>query len=127
MPEAAHPPPPAGARPYMRGVHSMPQRRVETPMREETAGQARLEAAHQEICTALTILCSNAHLVRVDLARHAHAGDRLTIHAHLTEMDLALDRLRRLASSMRGWHDAARLELPPPAADVRTYIPVDSP
>ena len=64
-----------------------------------------LEAAHHEICTALTVLQSNVELVRVELRREADPSIRITVQRHLSELDLAVDRLRRLAASMRTWHD----------------------
>ena len=96
-------------------------------MRAETNAQARIDAAREELCTALTILCSNADLVRIHLARDPDAATRVDIHAHLSEMDLALDRLRRLALALRQRPDAGT---PPPASggeSVRTYIPENTP
>lgn len=63
-----------------------------------------LERAHHEICTALTVLRTNVELVRVELRHEPGTAAQAHVQAHLVELDLAVDRLRRLASTMRGWH-----------------------
>lgn len=66
----------------------------------------RLEQAHHEICTALTVLRSNVDLVRVELrAEPADPASQVVVQRHLSELDLAVDRLRRLAIQMRAWHE----------------------
>lgn len=68
-----------------------------------------LERAHEELCTAITVLRSNVELVRVELRREADAeSTRVVIQRHLSELDLAFDRLRCLAQQMRAWHHDAR-------------------
>lgn len=93
-------------------------------MRDETNAQARLEAAQEELSTTLTILCTNAELVRICLARDPAAATSVGINIHLAEMDLALERLRRLAMSLRA--PPAKPVHAPAADGVRTYIPVNS-
>lgn len=66
--------------------------------------QGHLETAHHEICTALTVLQSNVDLVRVELRHEDDPGKHVSIERHLTELDLAVDRLKRLAGQMRTWH-----------------------
>lgn len=63
-----------------------------------------LERAHHEICTALTVLRSNVELVRVELRHDAEPSTHVAVQRHLTELDLAVDRLNRLAAQMRAWH-----------------------
>lgn len=96
-------------------------------MRDGTSTQARLDAAREELCTALTILCSNADLIRIHLARYPDAATRVDIHAHLSEIDLALERLRALALFLRARPDAAEPLQASERGEVRTYIPVNSP
>jgi len=79
------------------------------PLQEESASapeRAHLEHAHHEIRTALTVLQSNVELVRVQLRLDADPSTRLVLHRHLSELDLAVERLRRLATQMRAWHHA---------------------
>jgi len=64
-----------------------------------------LERAHDEICTALTVLRSNVELVRVELRNDPNAPTQVLVQRHLTELDLAVDRLKRLALEMRAWHE----------------------
>lgn len=111
----------------MRGVHAFSVSGVAKAMREETSLQAQLCAAQEELSTALTILCSNADLIRIHLSRDPDAAARVGIDAHLSEMDLALERLRRLATSLRARPDAAKPIQAVEAHDVRTYIPVNTP
>ena len=66
--------------------------------------QEHLETAHHEICTALTVLQSNVDLVRVELRHEEDPAQFVTIERHLTELDLAVDRLKRLAKQLRTWH-----------------------
>lgn len=68
--------------------------------------QEHLETAHHEICTALTVLQSNVELVRVELRHERDPATHVTVQRHLSELDLAVDRLKRLAVQMRAWHDA---------------------
>lgn len=80
--------------------------------------RAHLDRAHYEIRTALTIVRSNVELVRRALRTPADDDTRVALHAHLSELDLAIDRLLRLASEIRAWHDADEEKLPtPPGAD----------
>lgn len=74
---------------------------------EPSVSQAHLVRAHYEICTALMVLRSNVALVRVELRETAPAEVRVAVQTHLSELDLAVDRLRRLAAEMRGWHSDA--------------------
>lgn len=99
---------------------------VSSPMREAiSTGDdpaslrelTRLEAAHYEICTALTVLRSNVELVRIELRHEADASTTIAVQQHLTELDAALDRLRRLAAQMRTWR-AVEPPAAPGAADV---------
>lgn len=65
----------------------------------------RLEQAHHEICTALTVLRSNVELVRIELRGDPDAPSQVVVQRHLGELDLAVERLRRLALQMRAWHE----------------------
>lgn len=67
--------------------------------------QEHLETAHHEICTALTVLRSNLDLVQVELRHEADAATHATLQRHLTELDAAVERLKRLASQLRTWHN----------------------
>lgn len=88
-------------------AHPMPaqgaQEAEASPLERE-----HLERAHDEICTALTVLRSNVDLVRAELAREAdgeaHPAVDPAVERHLRELDMALDRLRGLARQMRVWH-----------------------
>lgn len=66
--------------------------------------QANLEDAHHEICTALTVLRSNVELVRIELRGEPLDAHTIAVHGHLSELELAVERLQRLAATMRGWH-----------------------
>lgn len=74
-----------------------------TPQEKE-----HLERAHHEICTALTVLRSNVELVRAELRHDAGPATQLAVHAHLTELDGAVDRLKRLTVQLRAWHARER-------------------
>lgn len=65
--------------------------------------QEHLETAHHEICSALTVLQSNVELVRVEL-RHEAVSTHVDVQRHLSELDLAVERLKRLAAQLRTWH-----------------------
>lgn len=60
----------------------------------------RLEQAHDDICTVLTILVSNLELVRIRLQRHADEATRVAVHSHLTDMEAAHERLHRVARDL---------------------------
>lgn len=79
--------------------------------------QEHLETAHHEICTALTVLQSNVELVRVELRHEGDPGTHVTIQRHLTELDMAVERLRRLAEQMRSWHRSDAID---PGAQTQT-------
>lgn len=65
--------------------------------------EEHLERAHHEICTALTVVGSNVELVRGELRHAGQEEAAAAVREHLAEVDLALDRLRRLAVEMRSW------------------------
>ena len=71
------------------------------------AEREHLELAHHDLCTALTVLCTNVELVRHGLKEPHLAGVAVAVHAHLDEVDGALARLRVVAHDMKRWHDAA--------------------
>lgn len=73
---------------------------------ERRDDRSELELAHQELCTALTALRSNVELVRIELRPDRAPEARQMVAAHLSELDLAVDRLERLARDMRQWHAA---------------------
>lgn len=64
-----------------------------------------LESDHHEICTALTVLRTNVELVRIELrqsdARHVDPREDALVDACLAELDVALDRIHRVARSLR--------------------------
>ncbi|HLE96817.1 MAG TPA: hypothetical protein VI997_05550 [Candidatus Thermoplasmatota archaeon] len=64
-----------------------------------------LVLAHHEIRTALTVLRSNIELVRIRLRAVPLPEHGVPVHAHLTEIDGAVDRLRDVADVIRRWHD----------------------
>jgi hypothetical protein len=67
-----------------------------------------LARAHHEICTALTVFCSNVELVRIELRNATLPENGAPIRAHLDELESAVDRLRQMADEMKRWHaDAA--------------------
>lgn len=66
--------------------------------------QQHLETAHDEICTALTILQSNVELVRIELRHDAALSTRSVVQHHLIELEAAVERLKLLAVRMRTWH-----------------------
>lgn len=88
-----------------------------------------LERAHHEICTALTVLRSNVELVRVELIHARDPAAHIIIHRHLSELDLAVDRLHRLATQMRSWHTAAPSGVPAPAGTTArtSLLPLERP
>lgn len=63
----------------------------------------RIAHMHHEICTALTVLRSNVELVRIELRGDVPTDRQVLVQRHLVEVDLAVDRLRRLAVEMRSW------------------------
>ena len=71
-----------------------------------------LERAHDEICTALTVLRSNLELVRVEITREHDPAAHPELHRHLGELDVALERLRGLARQMRAWHGPGAAGVP---------------
>ena len=87
--------------------------------------QEHLETAHHEICTALTVLRSNVELVRVELRHEGDPSTHVTVQRHLTELDMAVERLKRLAAQMRTWHGGgptdADIEMG--ARQARDYFP----
>lgn len=72
-----------------------------------TAGSERehLARAHHEICTALTVFCSNVELVRIRLRDAPLPENGIPVHVHLDELEGAADRLRDMAHEMKRWHD----------------------
>lgn len=74
---------------------------LESPTPRE---REHLETAHHEICTALTVLWSNMELVRVELRREPEGAPRAALQTHLTELDAASQRLKRLTVELRRWH-----------------------
>lgn len=68
------------------------------------AEREHLERAHHEICTALTVVCSNIALVRIQLRDVAFTKESVPVHAHLDELDLAVARLHALARELKTWH-----------------------
>lgn len=75
-----------------------------------------LARAHHEICTALTVFVSNVELVRIKLRDAERGGDVIPVHAHLDELEWAVDRLRQTAREMKEWHDG----IPPPSSEPPT-------
>lgn len=75
-----------------------------------TQEKEHLERAHHEICTALTVLRSNVELVRVELRHDEDPSTHVAVQRHLTELDMALERLKRLAAQMRTWHSSDALD-----------------
>lgn len=71
-------------------------------MREDSELR-RLELAHHELCTALTSLRSNVELVRLELRAN---GTPSAVRDHLGEVEVAVQRLERLARAFRTWHAA---------------------
>lgn len=65
---------------------------------------AQLETVHHEIRTALTVLRSNVELVRVELRHGADSPAHTAVKGHLGELDVAVERLKRLAEHIRTWH-----------------------
>jgi hypothetical protein len=65
----------------------------------------RLERAHDEICTALTVFCSNVELVRIQLRDAPLPEKGILVHAHLDELEGAAQRLRDMAHELKRWHD----------------------
>ena len=70
--------------------------------------RARLARAHYEICTALTVFCSNVELVRIQLRGAVLPESGIPVRAHLDELEGAAGRLRDVAREMKLWHDASR-------------------
>ena len=64
-----------------------------------------LSRAHDELCTALTVLRSNVDLVRIELRGAPLPGNGIPVHAHLDELDGAVERLRGMAHELKRWHD----------------------
>jgi hypothetical protein len=64
-----------------------------------------LERAHHEICTALTVFRSNVELVRIHLRDAPLPANGIPVHAHLDELEGAVERLRDVAQEMKRWHD----------------------
>lgn len=64
-----------------------------------------LARAHHEICTALTVFGSNVELVRIELRDASHPVNVVPVHAHLDELEGAVDRLRDMARELKQWHD----------------------
>jgi hypothetical protein len=73
----------------------------------------RLARAHHEICTALTVLRSNAALVRIQLRGASRPGvvqgAPAPVHALMDEIERAVERLHGTAREMRRWHDGVAL------------------
>lgn len=67
--------------------------------------RAHLARAHHEICTALTVFSSNVELVRIELRDAPLPTNVVPVHAHLDELEGAVDRLRDIAREMKRWHD----------------------
>lgn len=86
---------------------------VDPPPSEDPSASARerehLEEAHHELCTALTVLRSRVELVRVELRDGSGDSAQIRVHQHVRELDLAVDRLGRLALRLRSWHDRAEV------------------
>lgn len=89
-----------------------------------TSGEReRLARAHHEICTALTVLCSNVALLRIHLRETpppaAAPGAAMRVDADLDALEGAVERLHRAAREMRRWHDGGG---PHPASEA-TRLP----
>lgn len=84
--------------------------------------RAHLAMVHHEICTALTVFCSNVELVRMGLRDASLPEKGIVVHAHLNELESAVARLRDIAHEMKRWHDgmepAAATETAPVATEV---------
>lgn len=108
----------AGALPPLRSSESDPM--PGTPPSVEPPASAKemehLERAHHEIRTALTVLRSNVELVRVELRHDAEPSTHVAVQRHLTELDLAVDRLNRLAAQMRAWRGGEPFDPKPGSA-----------
>ena len=65
--------------------------------------RAHLELTHHELCTALTSARSNVELVRIALRRATVPQDQGIVE-HLSELEVAIDRLERLARDVRARH-----------------------
>jgi len=63
----------------------------------------RLELAHEELCTALTVLRTNVDLVATQMERDPSAERSVLVVAHLGEVNGAVDRLEVLAHRLRAW------------------------
>jgi hypothetical protein len=72
-----------------------------------------LERAHHEICTALTVFRSNVELVRIQLRDAPLPEGGIPIHAHLDELEGAVERLLDIAHEMKRWHDGIAPGPPP--------------
>jgi signal transduction histidine kinase len=69
----------------------------------------RLEQAHHELRTALTILMASGELLRRETEHNMAAPHRDVARARLKDMDEATSRLLRLAVTIRVWHDNERI------------------
>jgi len=72
--------------------------RAARPSRQE---RLHLEAAHDELCTALTILRTSVAVASRQIARGSDAHPQVI--ACLGEAEHAVDRLQVLARQMRAW------------------------
>lgn len=92
---------------------------MDTPGGSSTARdieRAHLELAHHEICTALTVFRLTAELVRIELRGAPVQANHSRVHAHLDELERAVDRLRDVAREMKRWHKGTPL----PSAEAAT-------
>jgi hypothetical protein len=78
----------------------------DSPQAHAPGERQRLEEAHHDICTALTLLSANVALVRIQV-RDLEDTKRIAVHARLDDIELANERLLRLAKALRAWHDEA--------------------
>ena len=77
------------------------------PDSRTTVERERLEQAHHDICTALTVLKNNVELARIRILRDQPESTRVAVHVHLDEIDWAHERLHQVARDLKAWRAAS--------------------